>query len=328
MIRVYFLPAVLAAAVLSTAMAPLAADEGAFDKMYGKGVHAFFSNDYAKAHDCLSRAISAESNDPRCFYFRGLAYLELGRESEARCDFTKAADIEAGDAYKFFNVSKALERVQGKSRSILEQYRAKARLRAAARAAKLRRARYEELRDAEARVLQQQARSVTDQPAPVRLSKTNDPFTAGPLEDEAPAAAKKPAVKQQVVQKSEPKTSDPFAAAPSKPLKAKKQKNKKPVAKRGGGILGAIGKAVGKTAKSKVPKIGNKAAQKPAQAVTDDPFGENPFGSKPTAPKAGRPAKETVPADADDPFGEELPAEKTDKPAPEERPVDPDDPFA
>ena len=297
MIRNFFVSSILTAGICLVAAAPLFADGGAFDKMYGNGVHAFFSSDYAKAHECLSRAMDAESKDPRCFYFRGLAYLKLGREPEAREDFAVAADLEAVDAYKFYNVSKALERVQGKSRMAIEQYRAKARLKAVARAAKLRRARYEELRAAETRVLQQQAEAVPAEAVPVETAKPTDPFSAGPLEeDEAPKAAAKPAAE----------TADPFADAPAKP----------PVARKGGGILGAIGKAV----KSKLPKLGGKdrgpgeAPSKAPPVDEDDPFG----------------------ADADDPFGDEAPAPKakeptptpTPTPTPKSLPVDADDPFA
>ena len=320
MIRNYFVLSILAGGIFLVAATPLLAENGALDKMYGNGVHAFFSSDYAKAHECLSRAIDAKSKDPRCFYFRGLAYLKLGREPEARSDFAAAADLEAVDAYKFYNVSKALQRVQGKSRTVVEQYRAKARLKAAAREAKLRRARYEELRATEARILQQQAKATPAKATPAKAIEPSDPFTAGPIEeDEAPKTAAKPSAK----------STDIFADAPAEPVEPKKSAAKPPVAKKGGGILGAIGKAVGKTTKSKLPKLGGKkAGQDLMPAVdNDDPFGGDPFGggdapaakAKKLAPKAKKPAPKA-----------KKPAPKAKKPEPKDssvEPVDPDDPF-
>ena len=325
MIRNYFVLSILAGGIFLVAATPLLAENGAFDKMYGNGVHAFFSSDYAKAHECLSRAMDAESKDPRCFYFRGLAYLKLGREPEAREDFAVAADLEALDAYKFYNVSKALERVQGKSRMAIEQYRAKARLKAEARAAKLRRARYEELRDAETRVLQQQAKSAPVQsdlakPLPAETAKPTEPFTAGPFEDEAPKAVAKPAAAKPATG-----TTDPFADAPAEPA-SKAVEPKKPaakpakpsVAKKGGGILGAIGKAVGKS----LPKFGDKDGGPSKPQIIVMPKGKTPPSTPAVAP--------VQPVDADDPVGGKAPAPKAKKPTPTPKtpPVDPDDPFA
>ena len=314
MIRNFFVLTILAAGVCLAAATPIFAENGEFDKMYGNGVHAFFSNDYAKAHECLSRAINAESaidaknKDPRCFYFRGLAYLKLGREAEARGDFAVAADLEAVDAYKFYNVSKALERVQGKSRMAIEQYRAKARLKAAAHAAKLRHARYEELHAAETRILQQQAKSAPAKSVPVETANPTDPFSAGPLEeDETPKAAAKSATAKSATGT----TADPFAEAPGEPAA------NQPPAKKGGGILKAITKAVGKS----LPKFGGKDSGPGKPQIIMTPA-DNPFGNE-MPPKAS-------PVDADDPFGTETPSPKKKKPTPKSKapPVDSDDPFS
>ena len=293
MIRSFFVLTILTGGVLLASVASLHADDGAMNKMYGTGVHAFFSGDYAMAHDCLSRAIGAQTKDPRCFYFRGLAYLQMGREPEAKADFTSASDLEADDVYKFYNVSKALERVQGKSRMAIEQYRVKARLKAAAEAQKLHQARYEQLRAAETRVLQEQAAAApTEMPAPKPAATKDaaDPFSAGPLDEPVAKVAEKPIAKP----------SDPFAVAPAelaKPTPAKK----------GGGILGALGWAIGKTAKdakSSLPKLGGKAGGAAA------PRGMKPMGD-------------------DDRFGEEAPAApKAKKPEAKPPEIDPDDPFA
>ncbi len=305
MIRSFFVLTILAGGILLASVASLHADDEAMEKMYGNGVHAFFSGDYAMAHDCLSRAIDAQTKDPRCFYFRGLAYLAMGRKPEAKADFASASDLEADDVYKFYNVSKALQRVQGKSRMMIEQYRVKARLKAVAEAQKLRQARYEQLRAAEARVLQEQAAAVPVEmpaPKPPAMKDAADPFSAGPLDDPVAKDAEKPATKKV----------DPFGVAPGKSAKLTP-------AKKGGGILGALGRAMGKTAKdatSSLPKLGGKAGGAPApnameRAIGNDPFGAeaDPFGAEaPAAPKAEKP--------------------KTKKPEAKPPEIDPDDPFA
>ena len=51
---------------------PLVAQEAVLGQMYGNGVHAYFAQDYLKAHQYFTTAIEGHSQDPRCFYFRGL----------------------------------------------------------------------------------------------------------------------------------------------------------------------------------------------------------------------------------------------------------------
>ncbi len=132
----------------------LPAQVSVFDQSYGAGVHAYFSGDYQRANELLSTAVKAGDKDPRAYYFRGLSYLRLGRPDEARKDFQQASKLETADQERMYNISKALERVQGADRAMLEQYRAEARVKAYARAEEIRKKRYEELRREEARVLQ------------------------------------------------------------------------------------------------------------------------------------------------------------------------------
>lgn len=92
----------------------------------GAGMHAFHGGDYAASFDWLSGVIEAGSKDPRAFYFRGLAARRCGRELEAEADFLEGARLEAmGNGG--WNVGRALERVQGADRLLIERYRAKAR---------------------------------------------------------------------------------------------------------------------------------------------------------------------------------------------------------
>ena len=62
------------------------------------------------------RRVEGGSKDPRVFYFRGLTYLKLGRPQDAAMDFRKGAELESKDINRFYNVGKALERVQGSAR--------------------------------------------------------------------------------------------------------------------------------------------------------------------------------------------------------------------
>lgn len=93
----------------------------------GRGVHFFFGGDFDRAYDELTNAIQAGTNDPRAFYYRGLASLRLGRTGEAEADFVSGAEHEA-TAGSTKRVSRALERVQGCDRLTLERFRARARL--------------------------------------------------------------------------------------------------------------------------------------------------------------------------------------------------------
>ena len=78
-------------------------EDAILSQLYGSGVHAYFSKDALAAHEKLSTAIKAGSLDPRCHYFRGLAYLRLGRAAEANMDFEKGAELESN--YDFSSIS-------------------------------------------------------------------------------------------------------------------------------------------------------------------------------------------------------------------------------
>ena len=103
------------------------AQEATALQLYGSGVHAYFSLDYSRAHEYLTAAIKAGSPDPRCYYFRGLCYLRLGRPEQAKADFLKGAELERMGSGGY-NDGRALERIQGADRAMIEQYRVEARL--------------------------------------------------------------------------------------------------------------------------------------------------------------------------------------------------------
>lgn len=160
------------------------AQDAVLAHFYGKAVHRYFARDYAGAFEYLNKAIENGSNDPRCYYFRGLTYLNLGREEEAREDFQQGAKMEMLDTCQVVSVSKALERIQGRTRLMIEEYRENARLQAMVKMENVRRARYEELKREEARVLDQSAPAV-GLPEPVEAA----PAAPAPAAPAAPEAA-------------------------------------------------------------------------------------------------------------------------------------------
>src|SRR5688572_10610856 len=117
----------LCAAALALVAGVSHGQDGMLEEMYGRGVHAFFSGRYREAFDSLNAAVSGGSRDPRVFYYRGLTLARFGRPDEARDDLQHAARLEmlGGAAYP---VGKALERVQGSERTMLEAHRRAARL--------------------------------------------------------------------------------------------------------------------------------------------------------------------------------------------------------
>jgi hypothetical protein len=101
-------------------------EEDAATSLYGRGVHAYFAGRAGEAEHLLSRALGFEPSDPRVFYFRSLSRLRLGRRDEACSDMAVGAALESEQANRFA-IGAALQRVQGRDRLLLEQYRRQAR---------------------------------------------------------------------------------------------------------------------------------------------------------------------------------------------------------
>ena len=95
--------------------------------IYGEGVHSFYAGNFQQSYDYLSEVIEIGTDDPRVYYFRGLSALRLGSQKDADDDFTKGATFEAKRG-NTRTVSRALERIQGPDRLLLEKSRSKARL--------------------------------------------------------------------------------------------------------------------------------------------------------------------------------------------------------
>jgi hypothetical protein len=161
------------------------ADDQIAGQFYGSGVHRYFSGDLRSAHADFTAAIQGGTDDPRPYYFRALTYSRLGRSSEAMADFAKGAELESADINGSYQVSKSLERVQGRSRLQLERYRVQARAVAFQRQEKQRRDRYAAAREFQRdRVQRASAARPVDEPAEQDTPPTIDPFA-----EQGPAAA-------------------------------------------------------------------------------------------------------------------------------------------
>jgi len=292
---------VLAGGVLLLSSSLATAQDAILGQMYGAGVHAYYSNDYYQAYEQFSSAIKAGSQDPRCYYYRGLSLIRLGRGEEAQTDFQAGAKLETADVNRFFNVPAALQRIQGGDRLIVEQYRTQARMVALQRDHQRRAARYGELRQEEQRVLQKQAEAAPATPPAMTAQPTAQvgAFQSGPIDEPKPETPTAPMPKADepaataTAEPAAPAADDPFAAKPKASKAADKPAADDPFG----------------------DKPAAKADEKKEEPKNDDPFGA---AEKPAAEKKDKPV-------ADDPFGG-MPAEK---PAAEEKKAEPknDNPF-
>jgi hypothetical protein len=180
---------VVALMLLGSAVTTATAQDALLSELYGQGVHSYFSGDAEKAHEVLTMAIDQGSRDPRCFYFRGLAYNKLGRPEEGEADFKRGAELEAAGEAVQIDIGSSLQRIQGATRLQLEKLRYQARLSAQVTDVKQRQERYEEFRRDEPRVIRG-----PDAGADVKLPVTppaplpDDPFGGAPGGAAAPIA--------------------------------------------------------------------------------------------------------------------------------------------
>jgi hypothetical protein len=298
-------------AMLSTASSQ--AQDGVALQMYGSGVHAYYSQDFATAHEYLTAAIKAGSPDPRCYYFRGLCYLRLGRPEEAKADFVRGAEFERSGS-GVYRVGRALERIQGTERAMIEQYRVEARMALLQESEAARRTRDDANRQSDrhamAESLPAPAPAAVAAPAPAAPAPSA-PAAGVPFEEPAkpaPAAAPATTAAMPAETPAAPSTETPAPAAAVKPAEEPAAKTAETPA-----AEAPAAKAVADDPFATPAKSAKKAAEAPAaKAAADDPF----------ATPAAKPAEK--PAAAPDPFGA-VPA-KTDKVAP--KPATPaEDPF-
>ncbi len=108
-------------------LAVRAQDTDSADTFYGEGVEEYFAGCTTAADSFLSQSIAINPNDPRAFYFRAFSRIQQGRQDEARVDMQIGAELEARYPNRF-EIGHTLQRIQGPSRLLLEQYRMSARV--------------------------------------------------------------------------------------------------------------------------------------------------------------------------------------------------------
>lgn len=95
--------------------------EDAFNSL-GQALGHYHKKEFKEAHELLTKLVDGGASDSRVYYFRGLARYQLDRVEDARSDFESGARMEATGKSRV-DISRALERVQGPARQILEKYR-------------------------------------------------------------------------------------------------------------------------------------------------------------------------------------------------------------
>ncbi|MFZ1933726.1 MAG: hypothetical protein WCB27_17880 [Thermoguttaceae bacterium] len=279
----------LVGGLASLSVVSLFAQDAVLAQQYGSGVHAYFTGDMQQAYERLTAAAQAGSKDPRVFYFRGLTYLQLGRPQEAAIDFRKGAELESKDINRFYNVGKALERVQGSERLQLEAYRVGARMAALEQEERIRKARYEAMKREEERVVSEQSVTAPElqpgAPEAAAPADSENPFAA-PEAAEHPTkkgAATKPAAKKGA-EASPAGDENPFDS-PAKPGDkaaekggaAKRPDAKKPAAdKKSGDEEDPFGGSDAKKAEKKSDAKKGSDAAKPSKSPDKEP---DPFGN-------------------------------------------------
>jgi len=93
------------------------------EQLYSSGVQAFNSQRLAEAIGFFNEIEGLGTQDPRAYFFRGLSYSRLGNAVAATADFETAAKMELSVSGRSYSVPGALERIQGRERTVIEQYR-------------------------------------------------------------------------------------------------------------------------------------------------------------------------------------------------------------
>jgi hypothetical protein len=270
---------------------PASAQEDSASELYGYGVHAYHSKMFGEAFDLLSQSIQHSDKDPRAFYFRGLAQHNLGRVDEAKGDFVTAAELEAMGTNRKYNISVALERVQGQVRLDIEKARRNARIKLKSAKRQRDKIKYDKFKAAEGAALLDPNRPAT---APDLSNEADDPTS--PFADKGDDAANTDVAGADAPAGGTTEPADPFAAP-------------------GAGDAPADADAATTPAEPEDPFAvpGDTKAAPPANTTPEDPF------AVPGDKKAVPPANTTP----EDPFA--VPGDKKAVPPTN---TTPDDPFA
>ena len=143
-------------------------------ELYGRGVHAHFCGLNDEAIKYLTMAIDNGIQDPRAYYFRGIAAFSAGRLAEAEADWQLGAELEAFGRTNT-EIGRSLARFQGSGRLQLERIRQTAQLNALAAAQARSRQRYGELGASDPGAAAPAAPPAAIAPPPVP-SDTENPF--------------------------------------------------------------------------------------------------------------------------------------------------------
>lgn len=286
---------------------PAFGQDDALNELYGNGVHAYNGGDYREAYQQLTQAIENNSGDPRVYYYRGLSYLKLGRPQEADADFATAARLEMSDIDRFYNVSKALERVQGRARVQIERHRSSARLAAYHERERARYERYERIRRNEPNVLLQPKGDKAADDAPEAEMAEGEAESEGPpapeeemteekekpasADDKDPFAEKEMPADEESKKKPSDEEKDPFAeeseapekemAAGEKAAPADATAKKIPAGKLFKGLASSVTRGALKTAAGagEQPAAGDAAAEPAAPPQDKKPADDDPFAN-------------------------------------------------
>ncbi len=173
------------------AVTPAFGDTPLSREFTGTGMHAYHAGEYQRSIDDLTAAIDAGSQDPRSYYFRALALLQQGREDEAVADMQEGALLESSGPGSIV-VGRSLERIQGRPRLTLEQYRRRALIEQQARDQRRIEQRYTDLIESEPQRLRQRRPapfmppSESDAPQPRPAVPATAPATGGQPDDGSP----------------------------------------------------------------------------------------------------------------------------------------------
>ncbi len=125
---VTFFSIVLACVLCSVCFSETGSSAQRIETLYGQAVHAFFGHDYQETVDLLGDVVKMKSEDPRVYFFLGLAHRRLGDNKQAERYFKQAARFElTGFKARDYQISEVLRRIQGTERQIIEKYRQQAR---------------------------------------------------------------------------------------------------------------------------------------------------------------------------------------------------------
>lgn len=308
----------VASAISLSGVTAIAQNSSEVTALYGRAVHAFFAGRTAEAEQMLTECIEAGSQDPRVYYFRGIARLQQCRDYEAEEDLRIGASLEARDPGMRYGIGNALQRIQGPERIALEKFRRAARVQRVQERRSLNQYRYEDLRIRESDVLHHgqpiPLEQMVEPSVEVQRSGTvvptvppTQPVLEQPSIVEEPAAATEtsdeglfgptevPAVEAPVTQQPAPAPateSDPFGAAaePAEPVEDPAPAEEAPAAD--DDLFGPSDEPA-------------PAPVEETPATTDE--ATDPFGATEAPAAAGTPATppQEVPADTTeaDPFG-------------------------